>query len=210
MRLFTRPRLSTALMAAAWLLGPALLLGCVTINVYFPEAAAQKAAAGFIGDVLDTPAAPAPAPARSAPPPTSAKGGPSAALLDLLIPAATAADAPNLRIQTPVTMAIQQRMRARYAQTLVPALDAGAIGFTQDGLVAVRDLGALPPAQRTAVAAAVSAENADRNALYREVAQANGHPEWEPQIRATFARGWIEQAKPGWYHQDAAGRWTRS
>ena len=31
----------------------AVLVGCVTINVYFPEAAAQKAADQFIGTVLD-------------------------------------------------------------------------------------------------------------------------------------------------------------
>jgi len=30
------------------------LVGCVTINVYFPEAAAQKAADQFIGTVLDS------------------------------------------------------------------------------------------------------------------------------------------------------------
>ena len=29
------------------------MVGCVTINVYFPEAAAQKAADQFIGTVLD-------------------------------------------------------------------------------------------------------------------------------------------------------------
>lgn len=37
------------------------LVGCVTINVYFPEAAAQKAADQFIGTVLDN-TGPAPAP----------------------------------------------------------------------------------------------------------------------------------------------------
>ncbi|NMW25902.1 DUF1318 domain-containing protein, partial [Rhodanobacter denitrificans] len=38
------------------------LVGCVTINVYFPEAAAQKAADQFIGNVLNeaAPATPAP------------------------------------------------------------------------------------------------------------------------------------------------------
>ena len=52
-------------------------------------------------------------------------------------------------------------------------------------------------------------ENRDRTALYREIAKANGHPEWEAQIRATFAKTWIEKARAGWYYQDAAGAWKQ-
>ncbi|HFC54154.1 MAG TPA: DUF1318 domain-containing protein, partial [Gammaproteobacteria bacterium] len=44
---------------------------------------------------------------------------------------------------------------------------------------------------------------------YREIARANGHPEWEPEIRATFARVWAEEARPGYWYQDAQGRWHR-
>jgi uncharacterized protein YdbL (DUF1318 family) len=55
----------------------------------------------------------------------------------------------------------------------------------------------------------VADENRDRNSLYREIARANGHAEWEPQIRATFAKGWIERAHAGWYYQDASGAWQR-
>ncbi|WP_243041101.1 YdbL family protein [Dyella sedimenti] len=184
------------------------LVGCVTINVYFPEAAVQKAADQFIGTVIDSaPAAPAgtagpPAPARK-------KGGqPSAMLLDLLIPAAYAADAPDIRIQTPATDAIHGRMQERF-RTLAPLFDSGVVGFTQDGLVAVRDAAKVPLGQRAGVNAAVADENRDRNALYREVANANNHPEWEAQIRATFARGWIERARPGWYYRDPSGAWKQ-
>jgi uncharacterized protein YdbL (DUF1318 family) len=187
------------------------LVGCVTINVYFPEAAAQKAADQFIGTVLDNSAAPADK--DKAPPPVAAprKGGvqPAAMLLDLLVPAAYAADTPNLRVQTAATEAIQARMQQRFRGTLDPLFDSGAVGFTQDGLIAVRDAGKLPLDQRAQVNAAVGDENRDRNALYREVANANNHPEWEGQIRATFAKGWIERAKAGWYYQDASGAWKR-
>lgn len=34
----------------------ALLAACVTINVYFPAAAAERAASEFVGDVLGEPA----------------------------------------------------------------------------------------------------------------------------------------------------------
>lgn len=185
------------------------LVGCVTINVYFPEAAAQKAADQFIGTVLDT-NAPAPAPTNQQPPaPPKTDHQPAAMLLDLLIPAAYAADTPNIRIQTATTEAIHDRMRQRFRETLAPLLNSGAVGFTKDGLVAVRDAAKLPLDQRAAVNAVVADENRDRNALYREVANANNHPEWEAQIRATFAKGWIERARAGWYYQDASGAWKQ-
>ncbi|WP_267221732.1 YdbL family protein [Dyella silvae] len=185
------------------------LVGCVTINVYFPEAAAQKAADQFIGTVLEN-TAPAPAPKSDQPPaPPKKSSQPSAMLLDLLIPAAYAADAPNIRIQTPTTDAIHGRMRDRFSNTLAPLFNSGVIGFTQDGLVAVRDAAKLPLDQRASVSAAVADENRDRNALYREVANANNHPEWEAQIRATFAKGWIERARAGWYYQDSSGAWKQ-
>lgn len=184
------------------------LVGCVTINVYFPEAAAQKAADQFIGTVLDS--APTAAPKEQQPPaPAKKDGQPSAMLLDLLIPAAYAADAPNIRIQTATTEAIHGRMQERFRSTLAPLFDNGAIGFTQDGLVAVRDAAKVPLDQRAGVNAAVADENRDRNALYREVANANNHPEWESQIRSTFAKGWIERARAGWYYQDSSGAWKQ-
>jgi uncharacterized protein YdbL (DUF1318 family) len=130
-------------------------------------------------------------------------------LLDLLVPAAYAADTPDIRVQTPATEAIRGRMRARFQSTLKALLDSGAVGFTRDGLVAVHDAGKIPLSQRAQANAAVSDENGDRNALYREIARANGHPEWESQIRATFAKGWIGRAHGGWYYQDASGAWKR-
>jgi uncharacterized protein len=184
------------------------LVGCVTINVYFPEAAAQKAADQFIGTVLDN-AAPATTPRNDESAPARKDNQPSAMLLDLLVPAAYAAETPNLRVQTATTDAIHGRMQARFRDTLTPLFNNGVVGFTNDGLVAVRDAAKLPLDQRAGVNAAVADENRDRNALYREVAAANNHPEWEAQIRATFAKGWIERARSGWYYQDSSGAWKQ-
>ncbi|MBB3228452.1 uncharacterized protein YdbL (DUF1318 family) [Luteibacter sp. Sphag1AF] len=204
MRQFTLGLLATAFVA---------LVGCVTINVYFPEAAAQKAADQFIGNVLDdsgvAPAAKDPKPVlRPAARPASGQQ-PSASLLDLIIPTATAADVPDVRVQTPATEAIRERMKNRFRGNLKGYFDQGAVGFTADGMVAVRDASQLPLADRAQVAAVVADENRDRAALYREVASANGHPEWESRIRTTFASGWIERSPPGWYYQDASGAWKR-
>ena len=42
-----------------------------------------------------------------------------------------------------------------------------------------------------------------------EIATANGHPEWEAQIRGTFAQQWIASARSGWWYQDAGGSWKQ-
>lgn len=186
------------------------LVGCVTINVYFPEAAAQKAADQFIGNVLDQAGANAkPAPKEQKPDAKSGGTHPSAMLLDLLIPSAQAADTPNIRIQTSATEAISGRMQARFHGALGDLLASGAVGFTKDGMVAMRDATKVPLSQRAQANATVADENRDRTALYREIANANSHPEWEPQIRATFAKSWIEKAHAGWYYQNAAGAWQK-
>jgi len=183
------------------------LVGCVTINVYFPAAEAQKAADQFIGNVLDDGSAPAQPAPEHAPP---AQGGhPSAMLLDLLVPAAQAAETPDLRVRTATTEAIRQRMRSRFEDGLKAMLDNGAIGFTRDGLVALHDAAKVPLAQRAGLNATIAAENRDRNALYRELANANNHPEWEARIRDIFAQGWIKHARAGWYYQDSSGAWKR-
>ncbi len=92
---------------------------------------------------------------------------------------------------------------AVFARRLSKYFASGAVGFTHDGLIAVRDAAAIPLAERAAVNTAVADENRDRQAVYREIAMANDHADWEAQIRAAFAKQWIERARPGWYYQDA-------
>lgn len=114
----------------------------------------------------------------------------------------------NLDIDTPAIAAIKSAQQARH-QELKPFYDNGAIGLTRDGMIAVRDANLIPLAQRARISALVAEENRDRAALYREIARANGHPEWEADIRATFSARWIAKAPAGWYVQNAAGEWVR-
>lgn len=186
-------------------------VGCVTINVYFPAAAAEKAAQKFIGNVIGDDGAPAPA-SSSAPAvePDSDSGGMGAAVLDLLIPAAHAAgQQADIKISTPAIEALRASMRARFNKSLKPLLDSGAIGFTNDGMVALHDAGSVPLSQRNQVRQLIEAENRDRTEVYQKIAAANGHPEWEAKIRKTFAGEWLKQAHAGWYYQDASGNWKQ-
>ena len=122
--------------------------------------------------------------------------------------AANAHGQANLEINTPAIAALQRSMQQRHAQ-LAPLYASGAVGLTRDANVALRDANAVPLPQRQQVNALIAAENQDRAALYREVARANGHPEWEQDIRSTFGQRWIERAQPGWYYQSAGGTWAR-
>jgi uncharacterized protein YdbL (DUF1318 family) len=114
----------------------------------------------------------------------------------------------NLEINTPAIAALQTSMQQRHAQ-LAGFYASGAVGLTRDGNIALRDANAVPLPQRQQVNSLIAAENQDRAALYREIARANGRPEWENDIRATFAQRWIQKAQPGWYYQNAGGVWAR-
>ncbi len=114
----------------------------------------------------------------------------------------------NLEINTPAITSIKQSMQSRYAQ-LAEYYNSGAVGLTKDGMVAVRDASVVPLAKRQLVNSLVAAENQDRAALYREIARANSHPEWESKIRSTFAQRWINLARPGWWYQKAGSTWVQ-
>ncbi|MGZ8252053.1 MAG: YdbL family protein [Methylophilaceae bacterium] len=124
-----------------------------------------------------------------------------------LLAAPLALAAADLEINTPAIAAIKNSMQARHGQ-LAPHYASGAVGLTKDGMVAVHDVNAVPLAQRQAVNSLVAAENADRNALYKEIASGNGHPEWEAEVRNTFAQRWVQKAQSGWWYQDAGG-WAK-
>lgn len=195
----------------------ALLAGCVTVNVYFPAAAAQQAADQVIGNVLgsDTSgAAPAPAtsakptPSAGAPPASSGRAPLAVRVLEALVPAAYAAE-PNLQVKTPAIQAVEARMRERFHSILQALLQSGAVGFTRNGDVAIHDAAKIPLAERAQATQAVAQENADRAELYKQIAIANGHPEWAQRMRETFAQQWINRARAGWYVQDASGQWQQ-
>ncbi len=197
---------------AGWPLLSLLLSACVTINIYFPAAAAEEAARVIVRDVLKGTEAAEPEAAPAEGQNGAALDGPSGALrmvlhlLETMVPQAHAAQA-DININTPAIARLRQSMQKRQ-KALAPWYRAGAIGFNARGLVEVRTLKPVPLNQRNRLKKLVADENEDRNALYREIARANGHPEWEDEIRKTFARIWVEEAPKGyWYKTD--GSWKR-
>ncbi len=188
-----------------------VLAACVTINVYFPAAAAERAAEEFVGDVLGEPQKdsglfdPLPQAEKNRHEPNWLVIA-SVALLDVLVPDAYAQQA-SIDINTPQINAIKSRMAERQRSSLNAWFDADAIGFGNDGFIVIRDRAAVALNERRNLESVVADENRDRAAVYREIAVANGHPEWESDIQQTFAKEWVRNARPGWSFQDERGAW---
>ena len=190
------------------------LSACVTINIYFPAAAAEEAARTIVRDVLQTgEPAEETAPAPEGDDQSYRDARPSAwlvafgGLLERLVPPAQAAQA-DININTGPIRAIRASLKRRQPQ-LAPFYQAGAIGFDNRGSVAIRDLGAVALSDRNRLKKLVADENADRSRLYREIASANGHPEWESEVRQTFAKVWADEAPRGYWYQDPGGAWRQ-
>ncbi len=177
------------------------LVACVTVNVYFPTSAAERAADTIVREVYESGEGDRPLSGMA-----RALHGALVAVLDTLVPAA-AAQQPDVNIATPAIGALRAAMAARHAQ-LRAHYDSGAIGMQADGLIALRDPKPVALDARNLVKKLVADENRDRNRLYAEIAQANGHPEWEPDIRRTFAAAWVENAPVGWWYQ-GGGNWSQ-
>lgn len=190
------------------------LAACVTINIYFPAAAAEEAARTIVREALggEAPAkekaAPAEGEKRSQLAPEQKALVLVGQLMEWLIPPAHAANQADININTPAISRLRSSMAHR-SSALAPYFRSGAIGFDRNGLVAAKDLKAVALKERGKLRSLIADENRDRDALYREIARANGHPEWEADIRQTFARVWVEEAYPGYWYQDARGSWQR-
>lgn len=190
-----------------------LLTACVTINIYFPAAAAEEAARTIVRDVLQK------SPDEAPPPPEKGKDrqsslsdGPAGLyalgwLLDTLVAPAQAGQA-DININTAAISAVRASMQRRQAE-LAAFYRSGALGFDNAGGITLRDLAKVGLGERNRLKKLVADENADRTRLYREIASANRHPEWEADVRATFARVWREEALPGYWVQQPGGAWAQ-
>ena len=199
------------------LLAPVVIVSCVTVNIYFPAAAAEKAADQIILDVWHQQGGATDAPKAATTPAAKTSGAKNEhSALDprrIVVAALSAisgeahAQSVDFNASSPQIEQIKARMASRFGE-LRPFLDSGAIGLTGDGLIAVHDANAASLADRARMNQLVSAENKDRKALYQAIADANNQPGWAGQIQKTFAERWISQAQSGWWYQ-SGGSWKK-
>ncbi len=184
-----------------------LLTACVTINIYFPAAAAEKAADTIIKEIQKS------SPEKTPEPKSSLPNKPLAVyhwidnVLNVIISPAQAAEA-DLEIDSAEIRKIRSSMQNRF-DSLASFYQQGFIGIKQDGFLAVRDPSNIPLKDRNKAKQLVSAENNDRDDLYHAIANANGHGDWYGQIKATFAARWISNAQSGWWYESSSNNWKQ-
>ena len=177
---------------------------CVTVNIYFPAAAVERAADQIVKETWGGPAKPA----TPVPQPES-RGLFSRNRLAALsfVSEAFAQDA-DINVTNPAIRALKDSIKKR-SDAIKPYMDRGNIGIAQDGLLAIRSADGLNLKERAEANQLIDAENKDREALYAEIAKANGIPKENiPKIKSIFAKSWIEQAQPGWWIQ-SNGNWQK-
>jgi uncharacterized protein len=186
-----------------------LVAACVTINVYFPEAAAEQAADRIIdkvrGEQTDSGAALSPVEGGLYAEPVTVAAARS--YVSFFVPEAKAQANVDFDRPSPEKTARENALANRFPQ-LRPWYDAGAIGMNEQGNVEVRDRNLIPLKDRNSVLQLVNAQNSDWNALYAEIARINEHPEWENSIRRTFASRWVAKADSGWWYKED-GSWKQ-
>lgn len=184
------------------------VVACVTINVYFPEAAAVEAADRIIdkvrgeGDEGETSLL-HPLRVEESPVLLAVAHG----IGRFLISDAAAQSNVDFDRPSPEKRALEDSLAERF-QALRPYFESGAIGLTDAGLIEFRDRNLVPLKERNRIVQLVAAQNNDWNALYAEIARLNGHPEWQDSIRQTFAERWVAKADRGWYFRQG-GAWKQ-
>src|SRR5690349_13118826 len=140
-----------------------VIAACVTINVYFPAAAADKAADQYWNDVTKGNAPQAPptsnlGPARGAEPNVLLVAIDS--VLSAVVPAAHAQDAEAaLNVSSPAVNRIKSSMASRFGE-LEKFFASGAVGVTKDGMLEIRDQNAVALPDRATAKRLVAEDNA--------------------------------------------------
>ena len=178
---------------------------CVTVNIYFPAAAVERAADQIVKETWGAPGEPA----KAAPKPQSSNGLSPVRMASLNFVSEAHAQEADINVSNPAIRALKDSIKTR-SDAIKPFMDRGSIGIAQDGLLSIRTTDGLNLKERAETKQLVDAENRDRENLYAEIAKANNIPKENiPKIKSIFAKSWLDQARPGWWIQDAQGNWKK-
>lgn len=188
---------------AAVALALSTAMGCVTINVNFPEGAAQKASDDFVKELYrardrkDGGAEPAATPTPSA----------QQWWHGLILAEAWAEDA--FKVSSPKITALRDRLAKRLDEMLAHKR-AGYIGEDNVGLLIVKDPAAVKPMLLPKVKKLVADENTDRADLYAEIARINGlKPAAMKDLGRTFGHSFQAESPAGTWIQADNGDWKQ-
>ena len=173
-----------------------LIIACVTINIYFPEAAVQKTAEEIVDEVRK-----------------SEEEGKKKQEMDIvqtsfsLFPTAYAQE--EERVSSPKIRALKESLKEK-EPLLRPFFDQGNIGEANDGFIQIRSEDNLSLKEKADVRRLAKDVNGNRESLYTEVAKALSIEESQiARIQKIFAKSWIENSRLGWWIQNDDGDWIR-
>jgi uncharacterized protein YdbL (DUF1318 family) len=195
---------------------PALVVGCVTINLYFPEAEVADLAQK-IEDEVQEKAAESPAqdgsqttPAEEAAPASGSRR--STGLFDTLlgVSPAYAQAVPEPEVTNPAIRKIIDSRAARLGDVNRYKAE-GWIGENNRGLLETRSLDSISDLRaRAEVQKVVRAENEDREQLYKEIAAVKDIDLSQlDKIRETYAETLRQNARPGEWIEMPDGSWKQ-
>ncbi|MGB9716221.1 MAG: DUF1318 domain-containing protein [Thermodesulfovibrionales bacterium] len=180
-----------------------LIAACVTVNIYFPAAAVQKAADEIVEDVRKM--------EKKDEQKIEQKQMNLLQKIKMFSWVTAEANAQNIDIEvsTPAIRALKESLKQRFPQ-LKPLYDKGNIGENNVGFLETRDIAGLNLKEKADLNRLVEMENKDRKSLYTEIMKANNFgPEVLPQIQKIFANSWREKSQSGWWIQNDKGDWER-
>jgi uncharacterized protein len=179
------------------------MAACVTINVYFPAAAIQKAADQIVDDVTGTKDQQKP----------EIKQNIQSRLSDKLDrinlgPKEVYAQA-DITVSTPAIRSIRESMREVFKQ-LKPFYIRGNVGENSTGFAETRNTSDLNLKEKADVIRLVDQLNKNRTALYTEIVKANKlDANSLPQIQKIFANSWRNKSQINWWIQNDNGEWEK-
>ncbi|MFC2167594.1 DUF1318 domain-containing protein [Acidobacteriota bacterium] len=183
----------------------ACVYACITINIYFPEAAVKEIADEIVGEVRKNPETKKDEPKRAM---QTAEKKSIQAKVFTLVPSAYAQEQEET-VSNPKIRALKDTIKERFAE-LERFYNTGHVGEANDGFLQERIEGDLALKDRALLRQLVKDENEDRKNLYAEVASALDIESSQIlRIQKIFAGSWSEQAREGWWIQTEDGEWIQ-
>jgi uncharacterized protein YdbL (DUF1318 family) len=186
------------------------ITSCITINIYFPAAAVEKAADRIVEEVWGEKEEPKEQDEQNK------QGEPQSRILEplyfvmeIISPGEAFAEEPDINVTTPAIRALKDSIQQR-AESIRPFMDSGNAGIAGSGLLVIRSSDGLSLKDKAALSRLIDAENRDREALYAEIAKANNFsPDRIDDVKRIFAGSWMRNARSGWWIQDSSGNWKK-
>lgn len=177
---------------------------CVTVNIYFPSSAVQKAADLIVDDIRGI--------EKGQERPKEKKQDKESRLINSVKVSFGIADAfaqIDIEVSTPAIRGLKESLKSRFP-LLKPFFEAAVIGENNKGFIEIRDVSGLNLKQKAEINKLVEQENKDRESLYAEILKANKFgKEFMPDIQKIFANSWREKSLTNWLIQNDKGEWIK-